>query len=193
MTEAEVARRRAMLALPHMRALAEYARRLNARGLGWVPDFDPLDGGVQARLLLVLEKPGPGMQPPAGTGFVSRDNTTPTALAIRTGMIKAGIPREGTAVWNVVPWWNGTMATRIAEKREGAAELGELCRLMPGLRCVVLSGNAARAFAAPQLTGGALRLFECVHPSPQSRAGPASSAAWHLLPGIWKHAWAAAS
>ena len=46
-------------------------------GLGKaVPDVDPLDGGVNARLLILLETPGPRV---LGTGFVSRDNPDGTA------------------------------------------------------------------------------------------------------------------
>jgi hypothetical protein len=51
-----------------------------------VPDFDPLDGGVNAQVLFLLEKPGPmaaedGKR--AGSGFISRDNDDGTAEAIR--------------------------------------------------------------------------------------------------------------
>lgn len=74
-------RRKAMLHLPHIAPLAEYAERLRMRGLGEVPDFDPLDGGVEARVLFLFEKPGP-MTAEAGkrvgSGFISR--TTMTVL-----------------------------------------------------------------------------------------------------------------
>ena len=181
-TEAE--RRRTMLALPHMQVLSEYVRGLNARGLGWAPDFDPRDGGVNARLLLLLEKPGPGLH----SGFVSRDNDTPTARTIRDGMEQAKVPRDGIAIWNMVPWWNGTTAVRAAELRAGAGELGRLVRLLPRLCRVILAGNAARR-ASPMLQSMGLHVFSCVHPSPNARAGPASAAAWRNLPEIWRDAW----
>ena len=173
-----------MLDEPHMRPLAAYVRALNGAGHGWAPDFDPLDGGARAQLLLLLEKPGPGLH----SGFVSRDNDTPTAATIRDGMAAAGVPRRGTAIWNIVPWWNGTMAVRTPELRAGAAEIRVLIHLFPELRSVVLAGKSAQR-AAPLV--GNLAVFACVHPSPNARAGPASSAAWRNLPDIWREAWRA--
>ena len=175
-----------MLAAPHMAPLAEHVLALNGTPRGWVPDFDPLDGGTRARLLLLLEKPGPGLH----SGFVSRDNDTRTAAAIRAGMAQAGVPRSGTVIWNIVPWWNGTIAVRGADLRDGVAALGDLLRLLPELRGVVLAGRSAQR-AGALLGGTGLHLFPCVHPSPNARAGPASSVAWLDLPNVWQKAWAA--
>ena len=175
-----------MLDEPRMRPLAAYVQALNDTGHGWVPDFDPLDGGVQARLLLLLEKPGPGLH----SGFVSRDNDTPTARTIRDGMAEADVPRDGVAIWNAVPWWNGTMAIKAEELRRGSAEIGALLHLLPALRCVVLAGKSAQSVAS-SFTGTQPRVFGCVHPSPNARAGPASAAAWRNLPVIWRQAWQA--
>ena len=184
----EEAGRRSVLDQGHMRALAHYVRALNGRGLGWAPDFDPLDGGAAARLLLLLEKPGPGLH----TGFVSRDNDTPTAAAIRAAMAQAGVQREGTVIWNAVPWWNGTTAIRAAERQAGLAALTTLLRLLPGLRAAVLAGRTAQGARTLFCTAG-VPVFDCVHPSPNARAGPASSVAWMLLPQIWRTAWDAAA
>ncbi|WP_212036396.1 hypothetical protein [Bradyrhizobium sp. JYMT SZCCT0428] len=38
--------------------LASYAERLRRPGVE-VPDFDPADGGIEARVLFLFEKPGP--------------------------------------------------------------------------------------------------------------------------------------
>ncbi len=178
-----------MLSKPHMAPLTPFVATLRAQQRGFVPDFDPLDGGVNASLLLLLEKPGPSVATSAGSGFVSRDNPTPTARTIREGMEEAGVPRAGTVIWNLVPWWNGTMAIRAGEKREGAEVLAALLPLLPSLRCVVLAGAVAGTYAPPLL--GGLRVTRYVHPSPNARAGPASSAAWRDLPEIWRRAWEA--
>src|SRR5687768_13788587 len=76
--------RKLMLDLPHMAPLKAYAARLRRPGIE-VPDFDPLDAGVRARVLFLLEKPGPmtaehGKR--TGSGFVSRNNDDSTAEAI---------------------------------------------------------------------------------------------------------------
>ena len=57
----EIERRRAMLALPHMSPLVSYVERGKAgRGIEYdVPLFDPCDGGVNSRILFLLEAPGP--------------------------------------------------------------------------------------------------------------------------------------
>src|SRR6476659_4548988 len=63
--------RRAMLTSPHVAPLAAFAQSLRdaaasgasivaqvGTGVYEVPDFDPLDGGIGARLLFLFEKPG---------------------------------------------------------------------------------------------------------------------------------------
>ena len=182
--------RHALLDQPHMRALAAYAQRLRDQGRGAVPDFDPLDGGGGARLLLVLEKPGPGAVLPGGSGFVSRDNPDPTARTCRAAL--DGIPRAGVVIWNAVPWWNGTMAVRAGERRDGLAELPGLLALLPGLRAAILAGRAAQG-AAGVLAVAGVPVFRSVHPSPQARAGPASAAGWRCIPEVWAAAWAVAA
>ena len=95
-----------------------------------VPGFDPRDGGAGARVLLLLEKPGPGA---LATGLVSRDNPAPTARAIRLFLEEAGLPREETVLWNLVPAWNGTMRVTGGEVREGLGHLARLLPLLPRL------------------------------------------------------------
>src|SRR4051794_39202793 len=68
---------------------------------GFVPDFDPLDGGARARLLLLLETPGPRIFTSA---FVSRDNPTGTAANLFRFTQEVGIPRREMLIWNTVPW-----------------------------------------------------------------------------------------
>ena len=101
-------KRRAMLALPHVAPLAAYACSLRVHGK--VPDFDPRDRGINAEVLFLFEKPGPMA---SGSGFISRDNDDPTAVATMDFMAKAGLARERTVTWNVVPWWNGTVTLQL--------------------------------------------------------------------------------
>ncbi len=176
---AERERRRALLSLPHAAPLAAYAAGLRRPGVQ-VPDFDPLDGGTAARVLFVLEKPGPGIHP---GGFVSRDNDTPTAAAIRAFMAQAGLPRRETALWNLVPWWNGTTVVTAAERAAGVQALAGLLPLLPGLDTAVLVGRTADA-ARPLLDG--VRVLASAHPSPQVRAG--FRARWDAIPEVWRQA-----
>ena len=185
----EQQRRRGLLGSAHLAPLAAYCDTLRRPGVE-VPDLDPLDGGVDARLLLLLEKPGPKTSPDrGGTGFVSFDNPDPTARASRRFAEEAGIERRSRIVWNVCPWWNGTTDFRSAEGREGIAELPRFLELLPSLRVAVCVGRRAEA-ARPLLEGRGLTTFASAHPSGQVRASHRSR--WNAIPGIWRDAWEAA-
>eukprot|EP01046_Picozoa_sp_COSAG06_P083618 COSAG06_NODE_30503_length_538_cov_0.355353_1_plen_129_part_10 len=66
-----------------------------------VPAPDPLDGGVGARMLLLLETPGPAV---LRTGFVTRDSANGTAANLFRFLAEAGLSRADTLIWNAVPW-----------------------------------------------------------------------------------------
>ena len=187
---AEAARRRAMLGAPHVAPLAAYAAALRDRAPGAeVPDVDPLDGGTGARVLFLLEKPGPKTSPArGGTGFVSRDNPDPTATASWHFLRAAGLARTDCVIWNACPWWNGTIRFTTAERRDGLAALPAFLDLLPALRVAVCVGRqAGRARGA--LEGRGLAVLESAHPSPQVRA--ANRAAWDAIPEVWARAAAA--
>lgn len=180
LTPEEATRRRALLARPHMAPLATWAATLRAT-LPGTPDLDPLDGGTEARVLLLLEKPGPQA---ARTGFVSRDNPSPTSAALRAFLHDSGLPREETAIWNAVPAWNGTIRLTAAELRDAARHLPGLLGLLPRLDTVILVGRHA-ARAEPLLPPG-LRVLRSAHPSPQVRA--AFPDRWAAIPQVWSKA-----
>jgi hypothetical protein len=183
-------RRHKMQVESHIRPLVDYVRGLSTRGAGYVPEFDPLDGGVETKLLFLMEKPGPKTCPSrGGSGFVSRNNNDPTAKATHKFMAEAKIPRRDTAMWNVIPWWNGTIRLTAAEKSAGAREIRPLLKLFPVLKGVVLVGNAAAKLAEPQLSGLDLKIFYSVHPSIQARNGPHSKERWPKLGATWREAW----
>lgn len=178
---AEAARRRALLDAPHMAALAAFAALLRRPDVA-VPDADPLDGGLKARLLLLLEKPGPAS---AREGFVSLDNASPTGAAARAFREAAGIDRARLLVWNVCPWWNGTIRFTAAERRAGLAALPALLDRLPELRGAVLVGRQAGA-AASLLADRGVPVRTTAHPSPQVRA--ARPELWHAIPATWEAA-----
>src|SRR5665213_1938786 len=75
-------RRRALLDSrpPNMADLIDHVANLNRQRPQWnVPDFDPACGGIEARALFLLEKPGPMT---AVSGFISVHNDDPTAAAV---------------------------------------------------------------------------------------------------------------
>ena len=131
--------------------------------------MDPLDGGCDARLLILMETPSAG---PAPLRFVSRDNATPTARNLRRFLTDAGLARKDTLLWNVVPWivhppGAPNRPVRRADVREGLALLPELLDRLPKLIVVVLAGRPASA-AEPVLRAHSpdLPVLTMPHPSP---------------------------
>ncbi|GJE69334.1 uracil-DNA glycosylase [Methylorubrum podarium] len=161
--------RRAMADAPHVRPLRSLAQRIAAESGAEVPDPDPLDGGVEARLLLLLETPGPSI---GRTGFVSRDNATGTAANLFRFLNEAGIARRDTLIWNAVPWVihaPGALnrAPRRSEAAAAAPYLAPLLALLPRLAVVVPAGRFAREASAPLATlRPDLPVVPIPHPSP---------------------------
>jgi uracil-DNA glycosylase len=178
--------RTAMLLEPHIAPLSKYAARLRAMGRGEVPNFDPLDGGTNAQVLFLFEKPGPMTSEAGGSGFISRNNDDPTAEATFLFMDRAGIRRGKTVTWNVIPWWNGTRKITPSELQEGLAQLKELIALLPQL-CAIVFVGARAAQAQKHLAGHlAARQLSCSisdHPSPLVRAKFPDR--WNNIPTEW--------
>lgn len=182
--EAERARRRELLIQPRSEPLARFVEGLRRKEVE-VPDFDPLDGGTEAEVLFLFEKPGPmtaleGRRP--GSGFVSRDNDDPTAEATFRFLLQTAIPRRLTAIWNTVPWWNGTRAISAEELTSGMAACGQLVRILPSLQVVVLVGSRA-ARLKQYFSGIGLPTIMSAHPSPLVRASRPQL--WHAIPTQW--------
>lgn len=164
-----LAARKSLLDSPHIAPIRALARRIAAAQGAEVPDPDPLDGGVAARLLLLLETPGPRIR---GTGLVSRDNPTGTAANLFRFLAEAGIARRDTLIWNTIPWVihaPGALnrAPRRSEVRRALPGLAPLLAGLPRLGVVVLSGRIA-GLARPALEAlrPDLRLIAIPHPSP---------------------------
>lgn len=166
---------RALLARYPMQSMTDDGQRLEQWRRSLVhsgrrmPLFDPRDGGATARLLILLETPGPAG---AEERAVSRDNPTGTARNLTRFLADAAIARHDTILWNTVPWIVHEPGARNRALRRG--EIGEGLRALPGflallprLRVVVLSGRVAREAApvvAAQRPG--LPVLTMPHPSP---------------------------
>ena len=163
----ELARRGTLTDSAHVRPLTRYARDLAARMGSPVPLADPLDGGVSARLLILLETPGPKM---LTTGFVSRDNPTGTAANLFRFLEQAGIARAETVIWNIVPWLIQVPGTpnrnpTRAQVAQGLLHLPDFLDLLPGLELAVTAGRKAEA-ARGLLEARNIPCLAMPHPSP---------------------------
>jgi hypothetical protein len=174
-----------MLGLPHIAPLTALAAGLRGHATPVVPDFDPLDGGIEAQALFLFEKPGPmaaGSGERPGSGFISRNNDDATAHATFEFMRQAGIPRKLTVIWNLIPAWNGTRTVTTQEVRHGVESVVELVKLLPQLSVVVMVGRSAGR-AKPYLATTDLALIHSYHPSPIVKA--ASRQKWEMIPLQW--------
>ena len=166
----EIRRRLEILQADHIAPLTGYVDHLRA-SLGrkkQIPYFDPLDGGINATILFLLEAPGPKA---VESGFVSRDNPDPTARNMNQLMTICGVPRWMTVLWNIVPWHvdrGGSLRPVNQEEiNAGLGHLKSLRHLLPNLRAVVLVGGKARN-ARPAIEAlFHTRVFAC--PSPSQR------------------------
>jgi hypothetical protein len=167
-TPAAIAARLALLGEPHVAPIETLRDRWSAEGRR-LPHVDPLDGGVEARLLVLLETPGPGDGSPR---FVSRDNPTGTARNLARFLDGGGIARADVLLWNSVPWIVHAPGARNRPLRrteivEGLTLLPDLLAHLPRLRVVLLAGRvAAAARAVIAHVRPDLAIVAMPHPSP---------------------------
>jgi uracil-DNA glycosylase len=167
---AEIDRREGMLSMPHIRPLSEYATRVAlSRGSDCaLPYFDPCDGGVHARLLFLLEAPGPRA---VKSKFVSRNNPDQSAKNMDGLLKEACLPRSQCVLWNIVPWYVGD-GRRIrpvnkADINEALPHVNELLCILKQLRAVILVGKPAGSAESALRTLTSLPIYLAPHPSPK--------------------------
>ncbi|YCI28389.1 uracil-DNA glycosylase [Erwinia sp. PK3-005] len=186
--ESNIRHRQSLLTVPHMQPLTAYVENLRKR-LGnnvFIPDFDPLDGGINAEFIFLFEKPGPQTDfRNGGSGFISRDNNDDTAKAIFCFMQNIGLDRKRTLLWNTIPAWNGSRAFKSLHVRDGIRLLDELLPLLPNLKTIILIGKQAQK-AGKDLKDRGLKVSESDHPSPIVKARYRHR--WEQIPAAWAEA-----
>jgi len=170
----EVERRAAEMFSPHGAPLTTWGidlrRRLGPDAI--VPWFDPQDGGCEARILWLLEAPGPkATREWGGSGFISCNYNDGTAENTWETREEAGVSRKLVVHWNAIPYYLGSNTKIRAYDRNDIAAVGqllnELLNLLPRLQVVILGGEAARKVwkdFAPQNSN--VHIIKCPHPSP---------------------------
>jgi hypothetical protein len=181
----EVASRHKMLRVArHSAELADWvdavAGRRHAAGLpAEMPYIDPTDAGIDARVLLVLEAPGPmtnAHNTKPGSGFISSDNADPTARNLWNARKDAGLV-DGVLIWNAVPWYLGPTQRKptAQERRAGSVILRDLIAHLPELHTVVPLGRHAqdawRRHGRPRI-GIGVRTIESWHSGNQAMNQP---------------------
>jgi uracil-DNA glycosylase len=166
---------------PHVAPINRLAAQIATATNAVVPGADPDGGGINARVLLLLETPSR-----AGgytTGLSSVDNDDTAAANLWRGLDAVGLDRRLVLVWNAVPWYVGS-ADKIrsptpAEITTGLAWLRRLLDLLPDLRVVACFGRAAARAVRPlrpELVARGLTLLEAPHPSQRVYNRPGAQA-----------------
>lgn len=156
---------------PSLTPLRDYVRDLSTRGRQ-VPAFDPDDAGTDARVLFVLEAPGPMSEATKGSGFLSADNNDATAANFWLARKDADLV-AGALHTNICPWYLGAASVKPnpVELADGSIQLRYLLGLLPALQVVVLCGEYARrgwrTYTAGLIDGPGPVVIETHHPSPQ--------------------------
>ena len=111
-----------------------------------IPIIDPMFGGVEASVLLVLRQPGP--KGAAKTGKLSLDSPDRAAGALGLRLKEAGLMPCHVAVWNIIPWTPSGPLKSPSDRElvEGAHCLQELLPILtkPRLAVVLMGGTPAK-------------------------------------------------
>jgi hypothetical protein len=136
---------------------------MRSRGLS-VPNIDPEDGGIAARVLCLLESPGPKA---VGSTFVSRDNPDPSARNMGRLLDQAGIARSEVVLWNVVPWCVSTVDQNrnatVADIVAAAFDTQTFLEALLQLRAVVFCGRRAQRVIGLLRVPPGVRAFATFH------------------------------
>ncbi len=145
-----VAAKLARIREPHVAPLNELADRVadaEGRRRGEVPYVDPDTGGINARMLVLLDNPSTKAESTSGSGLLSLDNNDRTARNCREAYARHGVDWGDVVHWNVVPFpvagvKNGGSTT--TERARAAGWTREVVNLLPKLEIVLLLGGSAR-------------------------------------------------
>jgi uracil-DNA glycosylase len=159
-----------MLREPHILPLTTFVSEIRAaeNRQNEIPFFDPLDGGIEAKFLFVLEAPGPQA---VKSGFISRNNPDESAKNMFLLLKEAGFARGDTLLWNIVPWYIGD-GTKIrganrSDVTRGLVYLQKLLTLLEQLQCLILVGQKAASARVEIAKIWNRPIYETPHPSPK--------------------------
>jgi len=132
-----------MLGMPRIAPLRVWAAGITVATGRILPEFDPADGGIESRVIILHEAlPFAASNMAVGPRLISVDNDSDVAEMLWRSRDSAGL-QQGTALhWTVVPWFlDDPSHVSRADVRDGSAYLLELLYLLPKLETVILCGE----------------------------------------------------
>lgn len=130
-----------------LNALADSVADAEGIARGLVPYVDPQLGGVDARVLALLDNPSTKAEAGTGSGLLSLENDDRSARNCAAFYNDVGIGPELLVHWNVAPApvsGEKNSGSSVAERERGVVWLREFVTLLPDLRVVLLMGENAR-------------------------------------------------
>lgn len=170
--------------------LRKHVARLKAKYPNdFVPDFEYENGGDDAEILFLFEKPGPMTDPrnrrkgKGGSGKISQHNPDLTAAATKEFLNRAGINPKNVILWNVVSSWNGTIRVNPEEIHRAIDDVNSLLKILKNLKTVILVGLRAQKLSK-YLNLEGYNVGASLHPSPRNRARFPDR--WRQIPMVWR-------
>jgi uracil-DNA glycosylase len=155
---------------PHVAPVNQLVAEIAATTGREVPYVDPDSGGVNTRVLLLLEAPS-GVAA-YRSGMISVDNDGGTAANLWHAHQAVGLPRGQTMMWNAVPWFRGVYGRidgpKEAELTDGRGWLVRLLELLPLLEVTIALGRVPEKSLRPlrpDLAARGVISFAAPHPS----------------------------
>lgn len=165
---------------PHVRPVNELVDALRAEHEdAFIPYVAPTYGGTNARMLALLQDPGPKTRPDRrdGSDMLCIENADPTAERYKALLAANGIDVCDIQAWNAFPWrpttierrGHRTLAPTDEDMIHATDALARLVELLPRLRVVLLHGVQAKSAwprlqqAYPELASG-VRAVDSWHP-----------------------------
>lgn len=142
---------------PHVRPINELVDQLRLEQPDkFIPYVAPTYGGTNARLLALLQDPGPKTNPQNtnGSGMLCIENDDESAARYKMFLADAGIDVCDMQAWNAFPWHVRELSERdpitgykypAADVTGGIDALVRLIALLPKVRVVLLHGRVAQA------------------------------------------------
>jgi hypothetical protein len=156
----------------HVAALNDLVETWRELKRGVVPRFDPADGGVDARLLVLLERPAPATIRLGEQALCSEDNHDATNTTLKAVRQRVGIPRSQVVKWNAVPWSGLDGADLAADRACVTLAYRQLRALLHDVEVVITVGSIARDIHMRSLTSlgptRPLTTLAVPHPSPRN-------------------------
>jgi hypothetical protein len=112
-----------------------------ARPGSFIPYVDPDCGGIDARILMLFQDPGPRAGA-HGSGMLSNSNDDPSAETVWHLFDETKIAWRDATPWNSVPWYTGGRNSE-GDRSAGINALEELVGILRRTQVVVTFGGVA--------------------------------------------------